>query len=224
MREPELQNLTSFVVRHAQHDVGAREVLLLRHPFTGLQFPAGLMEAGEAPEAAALRVAAEQTGLDGIGWAAPAGVTVEEVVGAGWLVAQTTPVFFRPDARSQSWAILRRGVSVASERETGDFVQITYEEVDRAPSPQFLTARITGWAPRAALAKVRRRHFFVLPFEDDTAAAWAMSDGRDDYVLFWAPIEHLPALMPPQDQWIPYLTAATGGAPLLSAIMGKAAA
>ncbi len=130
-------------------------------------------------------------------------------------------MFFRPDARSQSWAILRRGVSVTSERGDGDFVQITYEEVDRAPSPQFLTARITGWVARAALTKERRRHFFVLPFEGETPAAWAVSDGRDDCALFWAAIDHLPAIMPPQDQWIPYLAAATGGAPLLSAIMGK---
>jgi hypothetical protein len=146
------------------------------------------------------------------------------VVGAGWLVAQTTPVFFRPDARSHSWAILRRGVAVASEREDGEFVQIAYEEADRASSPQFLTVRITGWVAREALTKVRRRHFFVLPFEGEAPAAWAVSDGRDDSALFWAAIDHLPAIMSPQDQWIPYLTALTGGAPLLSAIMGKAAA
>jgi ADP-ribose pyrophosphatase YjhB (NUDIX family) len=217
MTDAELQTLTAFIVRR-------REVLLLRHRFTGIQFPTGLVEAGETPEAAALRVVADQTGLDGIGWAAPAGATVEEVVGAGWLVAQTTPVFFRPDARSSSWAILRRGVSVTSEREDGEFVQVTYEEVDRAPSPQFLTARITGWVAREALAKERRRHFFVLPFEGEAPPAWAVSDGRDDCALFWAGVDCLPALAPPQDQWIPYLAAATGGAPLLSAMMGPRAA
>ena len=219
MTKTELQPLTAFIVRRA-----ARTVLLLRHPFGGIQFPAGLVEAGEAPEAAALRVAAGQTGLEGLGWAGPAGGTVEEVVGAGWLVARTTPVFFRPDARSHSWAILRRGVAVTSEREDGDFVQITYEEADRASSPQFLTARITGWAPRDALTKVQRRHFFVLPFEGGTPAAWAVSNGRDEHALFWAGIDQLPTLMPPQDQWVPYLAAATGGAPLLSAMMGQAAA
>jgi|SRR5579872_1417872 len=219
MREPELQNVTSFIVRPRP-----REVLLLRHPYAGIQFPAGAVEAGEAPEAAAVRVAADQTGVQQLGWAAPAGVTVEEVVGGGWLVAETTPVFFRPDERSNTWAILRRGVSVTSEREQGGFVQVTYEEVDRMPSPQYLSARITGWVPRAALARVRRRSFFVLPFEADTPAAWAVDTGRDDWVLFWAPIDRLPPLIAPQDQWVPYLTAATGGAPLLSAIMGNAAA
>src|SRR5579862_3607809 len=219
MSDIELQTLTAFIVRRP-----AREVLLLRHPFGGIQFPAGLVETGEAAEAAALRVTAQQTGLDGVGWAAPAGATVEEVIGAGWLVACTAPVFFRPDARSHSWAILRRGVAVTPEREDGDFVQITYEEADQASSPQFLTARITGWVARRALTKVRRRHFFMLPFEGVTPAAWGVSDGRDEHALFLAGIDHLPALMPPHDQWTPYLTAATGGAPLLSAIMGKAAA
>jgi 8-oxo-dGTP pyrophosphatase MutT (NUDIX family) len=219
MRERELRKVTSFIVRPKP-----REVLLLRHPFAGIQFAAGEVEAGETPEAAAARAALEQTGLDDIGGPVPAGVTVEEVVGAGWLVAETTPVFFRPDAHSDSWAILRRGVSVTSERELGGFVQITYEEVDRMPSPQYLTARITGWVPREALARVRRRFFFLLPCEAETPPAWSVDTGRDDWVLFWAPIDRLPALIPPQDQWIPYLTAATGGAPLLSAIMRRAAA
>jgi 8-oxo-dGTP pyrophosphatase MutT (NUDIX family) len=219
MGERELQKVTSFVVRP-----GPREVLLLRHPFAGIQFPAGAVEPGEAPEAAAVRVALEQTGFEQLGWATPAGVTVEEVVGGGWMVADTTPVFFRPDERSNTWAILRRGVSVTSEREQGGFVQVTYEEVDRMPSPQYLSARITGWVPRAALARVRRRFFFRLPFETATPAAWSVETGRDDWVLFWAPIDRLPALIAPQDQWIPYLTAATGGAPLLSAIMRNTAA
>jgi len=219
MREPELRKVTSFIARP-----GPRDVLLLRHPFAGIQFLAGAVEPGEAPEAAAVRAATEQTGVDSIGGPIPVGVTVEEVVGAGWLVAETTPVFFRPDDRSNSWAILRRGVSVTSEREQAGFVQVTYEEVDRMPSPQYLSARITGWVPRAALARVRRRFFFMLPFEAETPAAWSVNTGRDDWVLFWAPIDRLPALIEPQDQWVPYLTAATGGAPLLSAIMGKAAA
>lgn len=219
MRERELQDVTSFIVRPRP-----REVLLLRHPFAGIQFPAGMVEASETPEAAAVRAALDQTGVDGVGGPVPAGVTVEEVVGDGWLVAETTPVFFRPDERSPSWAILRRGVSVTSEREQGGFVQVTYEEVDRSPSPQYLTARITGWVAREALARVRRRCFFMLPFEAETPAAWSVNTGRDDWVLFWAPIDRLPALIAPQDQWIPYLTAATGGAPLLSAIMGPRAA
>src|SRR6202790_4088744 len=117
MRERELRKVTSFIVRPKP-----REVLLLRHPFAGIQFPAGAVEAGETPEARAVRAPREQTGLDDIGWPVPAGVTVEEVVGAGWLVAETTPVFFQPDAHSDSWAILRRGGSVPPERELGGFV------------------------------------------------------------------------------------------------------
>ena len=219
MRERELTHVTSFIVRP-----GPREVLLARHPFAGIQFPAGAVELGEAPEAAAARVAADETALETLGAPRPAGVSVEEVVGAGWLVAETTAVFLRPDARSGSWAILRRGVSVISEREQNGFVQVTYEEVDRLPSPQYLTARITGWVRREALARVRRRFFFVLPCEVETPAAWAVEGDGEARVLFWAPVEHLPAIMPPQDQWIPYLTAATGGSPLLAVIMGRTAA
>ena len=219
MRERELTHVTAFIVRPRP-----REVLLARHAFGGIQFPAGAVELGETPEAAAARVAADETALEGLGAPRPAGLSVEEVVGAGWLVAETTPVFLRPDARAGSWAILRRGVSVVSEREEAGFVQVTYEEVDRLPSPQYLTARITGWVRRGALARVRRRYFFVLPSEGETPPAWAVEGDGEARALFWARVEHLPAIMPPQDQWIPYLTAATGGSSLLTAIMRGAAA
>lgn len=218
MRERELQTVTAFIVRRQP-----REVLLLRDPFTGIQFPAGAIEAAESAEAAAVRAAAEASGLGDIGAAVPAGVAVDEVVGSGWLVAETTPVFFRPDPRASSWATLRRGVAVTSEREQAGFVHVTYEEVDRLPSSQYVTARITGWVRREALTKVRRRFFFVLPYAGETAAAWTVGSGGQGQVLFWAPLDTLPAIMPTQDEWVPYLTAATGGAPLLAAMMRKAA-
>jgi 8-oxo-dGTP pyrophosphatase MutT (NUDIX family) len=60
---PDKQKVICYVVRHGR-------LLVFRHldePWdeSGLQVPAGSIKAGEAPEAAALREASEETGLTG---------------------------------------------------------------------------------------------------------------------------------------------------------------
>jgi 8-oxo-dGTP pyrophosphatase MutT (NUDIX family) len=200
----ELWKVTSFVVRGAGR---AREVLLLRHPFAGVQFPAATVEAGEAPETAALREAAEETGLTGFGPARAAGETVEELAAPQWLVAAPAPVSFRPDGSRPDWAdiVIRPGLTVREERAAGGFVQVTLEEADQVPETRYMTFRLTGWVPAAALTRVRRRFFFVLPFEGETPAEWDHTDEGHRWTLFWAPVATLPPIIPPQDQWAAFL-------------------
>ena len=57
-------------------------LLVFRHPDfpeAGIQVPAGSMESGESPEAAALREAFEETGLDGLALVAPLGEHLYDV-------------------------------------------------------------------------------------------------------------------------------------------------
>src|SRR5580658_8758400 len=72
----ELWKVTSFIVRAG---ADGPDVLLLRHLFAGVQFPAGTVEAGEAPADAALREASEETGLADFGPARAAGEMVETI-------------------------------------------------------------------------------------------------------------------------------------------------
>jgi 8-oxo-dGTP pyrophosphatase MutT (NUDIX family) len=203
----EVLKVTSFVVRR---ESGASEVLLIRHPNAGVQFPAGTVESDETPAAAALREAWEETGLAGFGSPLACGELVEELAPPAWMTASVTPVYARPDGSQLEWAALeiRRGLPVVGERRQNGFVQITYEEVDRVPDPQYVTFRLTGWVREDALARVRRRFFYLLPFEGDTPPAWDHAADGHTWTLFWQPLDALPAMVPPQDAWVSYLAAA----------------
>jgi 8-oxo-dGTP pyrophosphatase MutT (NUDIX family) len=207
----ELLKVTSFVVRAG---LGGRpEVLLIRHPNAGIQAPAGTVEDAEAPEAAAVREATEETGLADFGPLRAAGVMVETLEAPASLMLHPAVVHLRPDPGSASWAHLRRGISVRIDRRDGDFIQVTYEEFDRLPDPQYVTARITGWVVVGALTQVRRRFFYILPFEGQAADAWTHHADHHDFGLFWAPVDTMPDLISPQDQWTPYLHEGLARAP-----------
>jgi ADP-ribose pyrophosphatase YjhB (NUDIX family) len=53
-----IEKVTAFVTRTLN---GRRELLLFQHPYAGIQIPAGTVEPGEAPEAAAIRETQEET-------------------------------------------------------------------------------------------------------------------------------------------------------------------
>jgi 8-oxo-dGTP pyrophosphatase MutT (NUDIX family) len=210
MSEPEMLKVTCFVVRAG---ADGPDVLLLRHPFAGVQFPAGTVEPGEAPAAGALREACEETGLSGFGPARPAGVLIETLAPPAAVALVTTPLYPRPDPASHSWATLRNGFNVVVEREAAGFTHVTYEENDRNPDPQYVTYRLTGWVATDTLARVKRRFFYVLPYERETPDDWRVTDDGHTWTLFWAPVAALPPIIPPQDEWVPYLGAALRGAP-----------
>ncbi|HEY3798888.1 MAG TPA: NUDIX domain-containing protein [Caulobacteraceae bacterium] len=207
MTEPAQLKVTSFVVRGAG---AAAEVLLIRHPFAGIQFPAGTIEPDEDPATAALREASEETGLADFGAPRDVGVLTERLAPPTLAIAETTPFYFRPHAGSVCWGTIRRGFIVREERREAGFVQITYEETDRSPDPQYITFRITGWVAEAATARLRRRYFYVVPFAGETPDSWPHTADNHTWTLFWAPVSALPAIIPPQDQWVPYLQAAMG--------------
>ena len=194
----ELLKVTSFILR-------GTEVLLLRHPNAGIQYPAGTIEDGETPAQAALREAREESGLAELHSALPAGEMVETLAEPASLAAIATPMYFRPDILSSSWANIRRGVGVSIERRHGDFAQITYEEFDQVPDPNYVSARITGWVKAETLAQVRRRYFFALPFEGKTEDSWTHRGDNHKFTLFWARVDALPQIISPQDQWTRYL-------------------
>ena len=47
-----IEKVTAFVTRQWE---GERQLLLFKHPYAGVQIPAGTVEVGESPEQAALR-------------------------------------------------------------------------------------------------------------------------------------------------------------------------
>ena len=197
-----LEKVTAFVTRSGQQ---GDELLLFQHPFSGVQIPAGTVEAGETPEEAVRREGAEETGLSGIELRASLGSDDWHLPGHLRLIAERTTVYARPDPDSFDWCYLPRGTMVHVERAVPGFTQVTFQEWDRWPDRSYLSMRITGWVPDEALARVRRRHFFHLVHPGDTPPRWEVPVDNHRFTLFWAPLARLPRPISPQDTWLAFL-------------------
>jgi hypothetical protein len=90
------------------------------------------------------------------------------------------------------------GAQVQIERETGNFVQVTYQENDRYPEPPYVSYQITGWVPRHRLTWARRRYLFEMECLEPTAETWTSSHDGPRFQLFWADLRALPEVVPPR--------------------------
>ncbi len=197
-----LLKVTAFVTRPTPAGV---ELLLFQHPNAGIQIPAGTVEEGEAPEQAVVREVFEETGLAGVRIIQHIGWRDELPPGFTNVILHTTRVYSRPDPSSFDWAKLRRGIAVRLLRQVGDYAQITYEEGDRYPDPTYISYQITGWVPVEALASTNRRHFFHLVCEQAAPASWSHFADQHNFQPFWAPLSHLPAIIPLQQAWLDFV-------------------
>ena len=199
---PGVSKVAAFVTRAG---AGGDELLLFRHPFAGVQIPAGTVDDGETPEEAALREAAEETGLAGLTLRAYLGYRDWHVPGDVRLIVDKTTVYGRPDTSSFDWATLPRSAAVRVERAEGGFTQVVYEEWDREPERQYVTYRIEGWVRDEVLTTSLRRHFFHLTHPGDTPESWPVGIDYHTFTLFWAPIDDLPRPIGPQAAWLEVL-------------------
>jgi len=200
-----IEKVTAFIIHEAND---GQRLLLIEHPNAGIQLPAGTVEANETPEEAALREAAEETGLTTVSIQRYLGWTDDTPPEGHKVVLAAAPVYARPDITSFQWAWLRRGIVVAVKRTAAGFSQVTYEEFDRLPDPQYVTMNITGWVADEMLTESRRRHFFRLAFHGAPAEPWTVHTDHHDFRLFWAPLAELPELIYPQNAWLAYFNQA----------------
>ena len=203
-----LGKVTAFITRKTQNEV---ELLLLKHPHAGVQIPGGTVEPEETPEQAVLREVQEETGLQDIRIKKYLGA-IDELRAEGiWIVREKTKVYARPDRSSFDWAEFRSGIYVRERRRHSEFVQVTYEEWDQFPDPEYLTYQITGWVPISSLCKGTRRHFYHLT----TSGAqhpnhWNQPADHHIFELFWSPIQNLPKIVAPQNTWLAHIQARLG--------------
>jgi 8-oxo-dGTP pyrophosphatase MutT (NUDIX family) len=164
------------------------------------------VEPGEAPEQAALREAWEETGVEGLSIQKFLGSQDELRPEGLWVVGEQTRVYARPDPDSFDWAELRRGLQVRQLRQENGYIQVTFEEWDRIPDPAYLTYQITGWVPEAVLCRCTRRHFYHLTSLQAASLPerWERRSDQHLFQPFWAPITHLPPIIPPQDAWLAF--------------------
>jgi hypothetical protein len=80
-----------------------------------------------------------------------------------------------------------------------------YEEWDRRPDPQYATYSIVGWVSDEMVCDIIRRHFFHLEAHGPTQERWIVHTDNHRFVLFWASLTNLPAIVQPQDTWLEFL-------------------
>jgi 8-oxo-dGTP pyrophosphatase MutT (NUDIX family) len=196
-----IQKVTAFVTRPTTEGL---ELLLLEHPYAGIQIPAGTVE-DESPEEAVLREVAEETGVGSATICRNLGSATGSLPEGQRIILVPTKVYARPDLTSFDWAYLRKGIQVTVNRQENGFSQITYQEPDRVPEPSFITMSITGWVPDGVLADAWERHFYQLEYASPSRERWTAFSDNHTFTLFWAPLSNLPAIIPPQDKWLAYL-------------------
>jgi len=196
------EKVTGFITRRSSERY---DILLLEHPDAGIQIPAGTVEDGESPEEAVMREAAEETGLTQLTIRRYLGCAEDRLPEAHRLIAEQTKVYARPDVMSFDWAHLRKGIPVTVSRRSHGFSQVTFQEFDRVPNPQYVTMCITGWVPDGVLADTKKRYFFHLESHGHSEERWAVRDGYHLFTLFWAPLTALPEIIHPQDEWLEFL-------------------
>lgn len=199
---PLLEKVTAFILRPGTE---AWEVLLFEHPTAGIQFPAGTVEEGEAPEAAALREGGEESGLSGLKLESFIGSIDERPVIGDHFVAHGTPVYARPDPGSFHWANLRSGITVCLLRRSNGYVHVIFEEPDRWPDPQYATYQITGWIPEETVCETARRYFYTLSHRGQTPARWEVAIDNHIFKPFWAPVNAPSEIITPQAPWLEIL-------------------
>jgi len=196
-----IQKVTAFVTRPTTEGL---ELLLLEHPYAGIQIPAGTVE-DESPEEAVLREVAEETGVGSATICRNLGSATGSLPEGQRIILVPTKVYARPDTTSFDWAYLRKGIQVTVNRQENGFSQITYEEPDREPEPTFISMSITGWVPDGVLADAWERHFYQLEYAGPSQERWTAFSDNHTFTLFWAPLSNLPAIIAPQDQWLGHL-------------------
>jgi 8-oxo-dGTP pyrophosphatase MutT (NUDIX family) len=197
-----VEKVTAFVTRQTENGC---ELLLIRHPFAGVQIPAGTVEPDESPEQAALREISEETGLTLPLPPTHLGSQETQLPEGEAVILPPATVYARPDTSSFDWIKIQSAVQIKVLRKAPGFTQISYTEPDQVPDPNYVSMQITGWVPDDFLAQVRIRHFFYLKFEGITEPQWHQFSDHHTFTVFWAPWDDLPGIIPPQDTWLTYL-------------------
>jgi 8-oxo-dGTP pyrophosphatase MutT (NUDIX family) len=205
-----LLKVTAFVVRPSP---AGGDLLLFRHPYAGVQIPAGSVDEAEAPQHAVLREVAEETGLTDVHLLDElAAIEIPPPEGHAFVLHATT-VYARPDPTSFDWIQLPRGTTVRTLARAEGYTQVEYTEWNQWPDPMYASMHVLGWAPDEALTADSRRYFYLLSPASRTEERWTVFTGNHHYELFWAPLQALPKIVSPQDRWLDVLWAARAKIP-----------
>ncbi len=199
-----VQKVTAFIIR--EHN-GIKELLVFKHPTTGIQIPAGTVEKGEDIETAVKRETYEETGLRFVEIKSYLGCIENELREGRKIIAETTQVYIEPNLNAIPYEKkLTRGLTVDYHSTQGGFTHVSYIEYNKHPNPTCIRYNITGWVPNENISGQKKRYFFHLTTQEETADAWELkSDGGHIFSPFWAPLSPKPNIVPPQNEWLDFV-------------------
>jgi 8-oxo-dGTP pyrophosphatase MutT (NUDIX family) len=197
-----MQKVTAFIIRKVK---GEKDLLLFRHPYAGIQIPAGTVEENETQEDAVRREALEETGLTHFCRSVYLGFSDEVVDNNQRILAKPTKVYARPDLASFDWAYLRRGIRLEVLQPGEIFSQVRYVEYDQYPNSQYVSMGIIGWVENEKLDREQRRHYYYLEVEGKLKETWQRQTDNHTFTLFWASLKALPEIVYPQSTWLEQL-------------------
>ena len=201
-----VQKVTAFIIRE-RGDV--KELLVFKHPTAGIQIPAGTVEEGEDVETAVKREVYEETGLQFVEIEDYLGCFENELEDNQSIIAETTEVYIEPNLDAIPYRRkLPKGLTVGYHSTQEDFTYISYieYEYDQFYEPICIEANITGWVPNKNISAQKKRHFFLLTTQEETADAWELkSDQGHIFKPYWTPLSPKPNIIPPQDKWLDFV-------------------
>ena len=201
-----IQKVTAFIVRERS---GVKELLVFKHPTAGVQIPAGTVEEGEDLETAVKREAYEETGLQSVEIENYLGCFENELESNQRIIAETTRVYIEPNLNAIPYKRKQpKGLTVDYLSTQEDFTYISYieYEYDKFHKPICIDANITGWVPNENLSAEKKRHFFLMSTQEETADAWELkSDLGHIFKPYWTPLSPKPKIISPQDRWLDFV-------------------
>ena len=201
-----IQKVTAFIIRERD---GVKELLVFKHPTAGIQIPAGTVEKGEAIETAVQREVYEETGLQLVEIEDYLGCFENELEDNERIIAETTQVYIEPSLDAIPYKRkLPKGLTVDYLSTQEDFTHISYieYEYDKFHKPIHIDANITRWVPNENIGAQKKRHFFLLTTQEETADAWELKgDQGHIFEPYWTPLSPKPNIISPQDKWLDFV-------------------
>ena len=152
----------------------------------------------ENPEQAVRRETFEETGLTISSPLEFLGYQETHLPNELAIILPPATIYARPNVTSFDWICIRSGVQVQVMQKTDEFSQITYIEHDQVPESNFVSMQICCVSSASPIST-------RLIFEGPTKPQWEVFSDHHHFRLFWASLDQLPDIIPPQDGWLNFL-------------------
>jgi len=175
--------------------------LAIQHPTAGLQLPAGSVEPGEQPDAAASREFMEETGIAAISNLREI-ATIDEDLRGSAITKTAIDLFDDPSFTKSSQHRIPRGFRVQILQSLREAINVRYTEWLFKASAQEPSWSVEGWTERGFIEARLLRHLYVCDVPDISANHWMHAMDGHLSELGWYDVEMHPPLIPPQDRWL----------------------